>query len=163
DQLASALSSQNGTLRDEAERAMRGIGHVNTPYSFWFSNGSTFQRRLQDLFFIGFQERLDEDFELLKDKLGLLEDVGLPGDETGTLPAPVVVEDQHAGGCEARIEVHELVLRGRVPVGIEAEQCDLVRRMLRNRLLDRALDEMNPFLRIADAEDRLANVIDRRV
>src|SRR5215218_2991118 len=71
DQLATALSAADPGERARAEDAMRGIGHVNTPYSFWFGNQRKFRRRLSDVFFIGFQERLDDDFELLKRKLGL--------------------------------------------------------------------------------------------
>ena len=55
--------------RAHAERAMQGIGHVNTPYTFWFPDEDAFRARLDDVFFIGLQDRLDEDFELLKDKL----------------------------------------------------------------------------------------------
>lgn len=90
DQLATALSSADDAERDQAEQAMRGIGHLNTPYSFWFGDEATFRARLPDLVFIGFQERLDRDFELLKRKLGFPEDVGLPMDEmvAHRTPAP---------------------------------------------------------------------------
>ncbi len=81
DQLATALSSAADEERSRAEQAMEGIGHVNTRYSFWFGDGGTFRDRLPDLFFIGFQERLDEDFELLKQKLGLPEQAELPRGE----------------------------------------------------------------------------------
>src|SRR3954451_12084657 len=35
DQLAVALSSADAEERAQAEAAMHGIGHVNTPYTFW--------------------------------------------------------------------------------------------------------------------------------
>src|SRR2546422_4622972 len=35
DELATALSSGDPMRREQAERAMGGIGHLNTPYSFW--------------------------------------------------------------------------------------------------------------------------------
>ena len=50
---------------------MRSIGHLSALYSFWLGDEDAFRSRLPDLFFIGFQERLDDDFELLKQKLGL--------------------------------------------------------------------------------------------
>jgi hypothetical protein len=82
DALATALSSRNRRTRHEAREAMRGIGHVNTSYAYWFGSEKAFRRRLPDLFFIGFTDRLDEDFELLKPRLGLPPDARLPHDET---------------------------------------------------------------------------------
>src|ERR671934_1090304 len=35
EELATALSSDDPVRRSQAEDAMRGIGHVNTPYSYW--------------------------------------------------------------------------------------------------------------------------------
>jgi hypothetical protein len=88
DQLATALSSADRAERSRAEDAMRGIGHVNTPYSFWFGTQRNLRKRLPDVFFIGFQERLDDDFELLKRKLGLPPEVDLPrGDAAHEAPA----------------------------------------------------------------------------
>ena len=94
DQLAVALSSPDDAERDHAEQAMRGIGHVNTPYSFWFPDESAFRARLADVFFIGLQDRLDEDFELLKRKLGLPSDATLPRDETVAHKTPQGFEGQ---------------------------------------------------------------------
>jgi glycosyltransferase involved in cell wall biosynthesis len=88
DELAVALSSEDDEERQAAERAMRGIGHVNTPYTFWFPDESAFRARLDDLFFIGLQDRLDDDFQSLKTKLGLPPDARLPGDETAAHKSP---------------------------------------------------------------------------
>ena len=82
DQLATALSSGDDAEREQAEQAMHGIGHVNTPYSSWFGDAAHFRTRLADVFFIGLQERLDDDFGLLKRKLGLPPEARLPRDET---------------------------------------------------------------------------------
>lgn len=81
DELAAALSSADAEERAQAEQAMHGIGHLNTRYSFWFGDEAAFRARLPDLFFVGFQERLDEDFELLKRKLGLPPRADLPRGE----------------------------------------------------------------------------------
>jgi hypothetical protein len=78
DQLAAALSSDDPEERAQAEHAMRGIGHVNTRYSYWFGDEAAFRARVPDLFFVGFQESLDEDFESLKRKLGLPPRAELP-------------------------------------------------------------------------------------
>ncbi len=60
---------------------MKTIGHVNSSYWDWFENESYFQSRLSDVFFIGFQENLSVDFEKLKLKLGLPQNVVLPLDD----------------------------------------------------------------------------------
>jgi hypothetical protein len=88
DQLARALSSDDPVERQSAERAMSDIGHVNTPYSFWFGDEAAFRARLPDLFFVGLQERLDDDFELLKRKLSLPATARLPEDETARHGTP---------------------------------------------------------------------------
>ncbi len=94
DQLAVALSSEDDELRAQAEAAMHGIGHVNTPYTFWFPSEAAFRARLDDVFFIGLQDRLDDDFESLKRKLGLSGDVRLPRDETVAHKTPTGFESQ---------------------------------------------------------------------
>jgi hypothetical protein len=94
DQLAVALSSEEDELRAQAEAAMHGIGHVNTPYTFWFPSDRAFRARLDDVFFIGLQDRLDEDFDSLKRKLGLSGDVRLPRDETVAHKTPAGFESQ---------------------------------------------------------------------
>jgi hypothetical protein len=104
DQLAVALSSSDAEERDQAERAMRGIGHVNTPYTFWFADESALRARLPDLFFIGSQERLDEDFELLKRRLGLPDELRLPGDETAAHKTPAGFEDHLSERARANLE-----------------------------------------------------------
>jgi len=82
DELAVALSSTSRRRRRAAERAMRGIAHVNTSYAFWFGDLDAFGRRVSDLFFVAFQDRLDDDFELLKRKLELPDRARLPRDAT---------------------------------------------------------------------------------
>jgi hypothetical protein len=88
EELASALSSDDETERAAAEDAMGNIGHINTPYSYWFGDANSFRRRLGDLFFIAFQESLDDDFELLKQKLGLPSAACLPSDEAAAHRTP---------------------------------------------------------------------------
>jgi glycosyltransferase involved in cell wall biosynthesis len=104
DQLAVALSSSDEAERDQAEQAMRGIGHVNTPYTFWFPDESAFRARLPDVFFIGLQDRLDEDFELLKRKLQLPPDANLPRDETIAHKTPSGFQDQLSELGRANLE-----------------------------------------------------------
>jgi hypothetical protein len=88
DELATALSSSDTDARRRAEAAMHGIGHVNTPYSYWFDDEESFRSRVPDLFFIAFTERLDDDFELLKAKLGLATELRLPQGDTDAHRTP---------------------------------------------------------------------------
>lgn len=89
DDLARALSSDDREERLAAEHAMRNIGHVNTPYSYWFGDERAVRKRLPDIFFIGFQDRLDDDFELLKRKLDLPLDARLPSEEIAAHRTPL--------------------------------------------------------------------------
>jgi Sulfotransferase family len=104
DQLASALSSDDPELRAQAEAAMHGIGHVNTPYTFWFPSERAFRTRFEDLFFVGLQDRLDDDFEALKRKLGLGAHVRMPRDETVAHKTPVGFESQLSEAGRANLE-----------------------------------------------------------
>jgi hypothetical protein len=104
DQLAVALSSSDPHEHQQAEAAMHGIGHVNTPYTFWFPDENAFQKRLADLFFIGLQDRLDEDFEALKRKLGLAEEAAMPRDEKVAHKTPAGFDDQLSERGRANLE-----------------------------------------------------------
>jgi hypothetical protein len=104
DQLAVALSSADHEERAQAEAAMHGIGHVNTPYTFWFPSERAFRARLEDVFFIGLQDRLDDDFEALKHKLGLGADVRMPRDETVAHKTPAGFESQLSEKGRANLE-----------------------------------------------------------
>jgi hypothetical protein len=104
DQLATALSSVDAEERSHAEQAMRAIGHVNTRYSYWFGDEPTFRKRIPDVFFIGFQERLDADFELLKKKLGLPPEVQLPRDEEAAHKSPAGFSTELGETARANLE-----------------------------------------------------------
>jgi hypothetical protein len=103
-QLAEALSADDAEGRAQAEAAMHGIGHVNTPYTFWFPDESAFRARLDDLFFVGLQDRLDDDFELLRIKLGLPDDIHLPRDETVAHRTPSGFESQLSERAQANLQ-----------------------------------------------------------
>jgi hypothetical protein len=104
DQLATALSAEDSKLRRQAEEAMQGIGHVNTPYTYWFENEPTFRARIPDLFFIGFTDRLNDDFELLKRKLGLPSEARLPQEETRAHRTPAGFSSQLSDVGRANLE-----------------------------------------------------------
>ena len=60
---------------------MRSVPHVRDSYWKWFESEEYFLSRLDDLFFVGFQQHLSEDFELLKSRLRLPSDLMLPDDD----------------------------------------------------------------------------------
>jgi len=77
-ELAISIASEDREISDAAVKAMKFIFHVNTSFWDWFENKEYFLHRLPDIFFIGFQESLDDDFERLKIKLGLPDTIKLP-------------------------------------------------------------------------------------
>lgn len=78
--LAAALTSTDHHERVQAEAAMKTILHVKDSYWNWFESREYFSSRLPDLFFVGFQEQLSSDFEIITSKLGL-PGLALPQDE----------------------------------------------------------------------------------
>ena len=87
--LALALDAEDAERKELALLGMNGIQHVKNSYWELFENEEYFLSRLPDLFFIGFQERLEFDFQLLKSKLGLPETLVLPKDEVAAHRSPV--------------------------------------------------------------------------
>src|SRR5262245_9750479 len=77
-ELAIALSSEDSNTRESAVQAMKSIQHVNSSYWDWFGTEEYFLARLPDILFIGFQETLDSDFLILRQKLNLSESIELP-------------------------------------------------------------------------------------
>ena len=87
-QLALALSSKNLIEKEKAEHAMKSIGHVRNLYWEWFENADYLCSREPDILFIGFQETLTEDFEILKLKLNLPKNLMLSNDEKASHRTP---------------------------------------------------------------------------
>ncbi len=104
DQLATGLSSADAGERARAEQAMSDIGHLNTRYSYWFGDEASFHERVPDLFFVGFQERLDEDFELLKERLGLPPDAQLPRGDVDAHQTPAGFDTHLGESARANLE-----------------------------------------------------------
>jgi len=78
--LAEALTDSDIRRRSAAEQAFGAIQHVRDVYATWFGDAQGFAARTADLLFVGFQERLDKDFEALKRVLGLPGSLRLPTD-----------------------------------------------------------------------------------
>ena len=77
-ELADALNADDTKIAEAAAEAMRSIFHVNTSFLDWFENNEYFLSRKEDIFFIGFQESLNTDFEHLKKKMNIAENITLP-------------------------------------------------------------------------------------
>jgi hypothetical protein len=90
--LGCALASGDRETRAAAERAMRGIYHVNSHFWDWFGDEAAFRARLDDVLFAGRQERLAEDFEQLKALLGVPPGVVLPSDDQRSHRSPEAME-----------------------------------------------------------------------
>jgi hypothetical protein len=78
DALGVALAEEGGRLHNEALAAMASIGHVRNHYSEWLLSPDYVMSRSDDLLFIGTQEDLNNDFEILKRILALPDDAELP-------------------------------------------------------------------------------------
>ncbi len=87
-ELALALSSPDAARRRMAEEAMQGISHVKHSYWRWFESEEYFLSRASDIFFVAHQERLDEDFERLRSKLGFPDSAVLPSDTSEANRSP---------------------------------------------------------------------------
>ncbi|MBW4652811.1 MAG: sulfotransferase family 2 domain-containing protein [Kaiparowitsia implicata GSE-PSE-MK54-09C] len=102
-QLAMALSSPILEERAAAQQAMRHIQHVRSHYWDWFQDREYFRSRLADIAFIGFQERLAADFEVLKRKLGLPDHATLPSDDVQAHRNPTHVDRRLEDGAIANL------------------------------------------------------------
>jgi len=71
--------------------AMTSVGHFAS-YWEWFESEEYVLSRASDFLFIGFQERLEEDFCILKSKLGLPESARLPTDAVQSHKSPTTVD-----------------------------------------------------------------------
>lgn len=75
--LARALAAGDAAARD----AMTAIRHVREPLAKWLVDAEYLRGRLGDVYFVGSQERLDDDFARLKEMLDLPRRVQLPKDD----------------------------------------------------------------------------------
>lgn len=60
---------------------MKSIKHVRDSYWKWFESEDYLRQRQSDILFIGFQENLTQDFEILNSRLNLPDNVKLPGND----------------------------------------------------------------------------------
>jgi hypothetical protein len=78
DTLGIALADERNPFHNDAITAMNSIGHVRNHYTEWLVSEDYLLSRKDDLLFIGMQEELSDDFEILKTILRLGEEARLP-------------------------------------------------------------------------------------
>lgn len=98
-QLACSLADEQSAQHSNALRAMRSVEHL-APYKHWYGDLDYFRSRIEDIFFIGFQESLDSHFAQLMEILGIAENPSLPEDD--------VVAHRNPKGLDKTIEEHGL-------------------------------------------------------
>lgn len=91
DKLACALSDESSLHFSLAVKAMKHIQHLRH-YRYWYGSIEYFKSRLDDILFVGFQESLDEDFDKLKQILGIPSSITLPEDDIRAHRSPEHVD-----------------------------------------------------------------------
>jgi hypothetical protein len=91
-ELGNGLSSTSTAERRKAERAMLSIPHVNNRYWDWLSSPEYLRSRGMDIYFVGLQEHLTDDFAIVRARLGLPGSVRLPDDDVDAHRNPTSVD-----------------------------------------------------------------------
>ena len=91
-ELALALSSDNQQLQIAAATGIKSLLHLKAPLQTWFKSESYLLSRRSDILLIGFQETMNEDFELLRRIVNLPAEVNLPQDEVAAHKNPIHVD-----------------------------------------------------------------------
>ncbi len=79
--LAEALSASDQKRVFQARAAMRGISHIRSTFTEWFSGEQELDDRLDSIVLVGLQEKLRADFDHLKGLLNLPQTLSLPEDD----------------------------------------------------------------------------------
>lgn len=79
--LADALAEPGGEPRQRAELAMESIRHLRRRLTLWTGSPSYLRQNLDRVLYIARQETLDDDWERLKELLGLPPGLELPRDD----------------------------------------------------------------------------------
>jgi hypothetical protein len=91
-QLAKALRSPDPELAGRARLAMQNIFHLRDSFYRWFESEDYLASRRDDILFVGFQERLNQDFPKLLELLGLEGRASLPDDDVKAHRNPASAE-----------------------------------------------------------------------
>lgn len=89
-ELAEALAEPEGELRERAELAMQSMFHLRRRQASWTGPPAYLLLHLDKVLYFARQETLDEDWERLKDLLGLPAGLALPRDDAVAHRTPYV-------------------------------------------------------------------------
>ncbi|CAN7444075.1 sulfotransferase family 2 domain-containing protein [Rhizobium sp. LjRoot254] len=87
-QLAEALSAGDAELRRHAEDAMTAIKHLRRDYRHYLGSVELLEQERDRIYFIGATESFESDFGLLRQLLGVPDDLELPTDDYGAHRTP---------------------------------------------------------------------------
>jgi hypothetical protein len=104
-EVALALSSDDPEQRAAAAAAIKTLLQMRIPLWTWFKSKSYLFSRKADILFIGFQETMNEDFDLLKRILNLPDEVRLPEDEVAAHKAPARVDKRLDEGAIRNLKI----------------------------------------------------------
>ena len=102
-ELAKTLSESDSPSHALAISAMRNIMHL-LPYQVWLTSMEYIESRIDDVFFIGFQESLLADFQTLVTMLDLPEQPELPSDDLNAHRSPQHLDKSLDDDCVAILE-----------------------------------------------------------
>jgi hypothetical protein len=103
-QLAEGLSAEDAELRQHAEDAMAGIKHLRRNYGHYLGSVELLEQEKDRIYFIGATESFDDDFGLLRQLLGVPDDLELPTDDYGAHRTPDTFEKTVSELGRANIE-----------------------------------------------------------
>jgi Sulfotransferase family len=126
EELADALAQPPGVQRRRAEYAMRSIRHVSRPMTHWTGTPAYLRRNLGKVLYIARQETLADDWERIKELLGLPPDLMLLSDPVAAnrteYPRETVMSTEGAAALKRwfavdyeLLEVAEDFRQGRAP------------------------------------------------
>jgi len=124
--LAEALAEPPGETRKRAEFAMKSIRHLKRRLTLWTGDPTYLRRNLDKVLYIARQETLDDDWEKLKELLGLPAELALPQDaivaHRTIYPSDVSISDRGVAALRAWyaedfevLAIGESVRQGRIP------------------------------------------------
>lgn len=87
-QLAEALSSEDGERRHRAQEAMKGIRHLRRAYGHYLHSTQLLEKEKDRIYFIAATETFDSDFAMMRKLLGVSPDIELPRDDYGAHRTP---------------------------------------------------------------------------
>lgn len=101
-QLAMALSDTTSKFYFVALDAMKNVKHLEH-FNKWLLSKEYLESRREDIFYVGYQESLNEDFEELKNRLCLSQDISLPCDDIGAHRSPGKLDESLTTDAEERL------------------------------------------------------------